>query len=91
MVWYAARNAILPSVSNFSIAISLVVAGQLLVELVFNYPGIGYQLFHAVDDLDYVLVQGIFLVIMMVVLVANLLADLVYVLIDPRARQEAEA
>jgi peptide/nickel transport system permease protein len=89
VVWYAARNAMLPSVSNFSIAISLVVAGQLLVELVFNYPGIGYHLFKAVEDLDYVLVQGIFLVIVVVVLVANLLADLVYVLIDPRARQEA--
>ncbi len=91
VVWYAARNALLPSVSNFSIAISLVVAGQLLVELVFNYPGIGYHLFKAVEDLDYVLVQGIFLVVVMVVLVANLLADLVYVLIDPRARQEAAA
>jgi len=89
VVWYAARNALLPVVANFTIAISLVVAGQILVEIVFNYPGIGYHLYDALGKLDYTLVQGIFVVITLVVLVANLLADLVYVLIDPRARQEA--
>ena len=89
VVWYAARNALLPVVSNFTIAISLVVAGQILVEIVFNYPGIGYHLYDALSKLDYSLVQGIFLVITLVVLVANLLADVVYVLLDPRARQMA--
>jgi peptide/nickel transport system permease protein len=89
VVWYAARNAILPSVANFSLAISLVVAGQLLVEIVFSYPGIGYLLFHAVTNQDYPMVQGIFLVITLVVLLANFLADIVYVGLDPRARQEA--
>jgi peptide/nickel transport system permease protein len=89
VIWYAARNAILPSVANFSLAISLVVAGQLLVEIVFSYPGIGYLLFHAVTNQDYPMVQGIFLVITLVVLAANFLADLVYVSLDPRVRQEA--
>ena len=89
VVWYAARNALLPVVSNFTVAISLVVAGQILVEIVFNYPGIGYHLFDALGKLDYTLVQGIFVVITLVVLAANLLADVVYVLIDPRARQVA--
>jgi len=89
VVWYAARNAILPSVSNFSLAISLVVAGQLLVEVIFNYPGIGNLLFKAVINHDYPLVQGVFVVIVMVVLAANLIADVVYAFIDPRARQEA--
>jgi peptide/nickel transport system permease protein len=89
VVWYAARNALLPVVSNFTIAISLVVAGQILVEIVFNYPGIGYHLYDALGKLDYTLVQGIFVVITLVVLAANLLADVVYVLIDPRARQVA--
>ena len=88
-VWYAARNALLPVVSNFTVAISLVVAGQILVEIVFNYPGIGYHLFDALGKLDYSLVQGIFVVITLVVLVINLLADIVYVLIDPRSRQMA--
>ena len=89
VAWYAARNALLPVVSNFTIALSLIVAGQILVEIVFNYPGIGYHLYDALGKLDYSLVQGIFVVITLVVLVANLLADAVYVLIDPRARQVA--
>ncbi len=89
VIWYAARNALLPVVANFTIAISLVVAGQILVEIVFNYPGIGFHLYDALSKLDYSLVQGIFVVITLVVLVANLLADVIYVLIDPRARQVA--
>ena len=89
VIWYAARNALLPVFSNFTIAISLVVAGQILVEIVFNYPGIGYHLYDALGKLDYTLVQGIFVVITLVVLGANLLADAIYVLIDPRARQPA--
>jgi peptide/nickel transport system permease protein len=89
VIWYAARNALLPVVSNFTIAISLVVAGQILVEIVFNYPGIGFHLYDALGKLDYTLVQGIFVVITLVVLAANLMADTVYVLIDPRARQAA--
>lgn len=89
VVWYAARNALLPVVANFTIALSLVVAGQILVEIVFNYPGIGFHLYDALGKLDYALVQGIFVVITLVVLAANLLADIVYVLIDPRARQAA--
>jgi len=87
VVWYAARNALLPVVSNFTIALSLVVAGQILVEIVFNYPGIGFHLYDALGKLDYALVQGIFVVITLVVLAANLLADVGYVLLDPRARQ----
>ncbi len=89
VIWYAARNALLPVVANFTVAISLVVAGQILVEIVFNYPGIGFHLYDALGKLDYALVQGIFVVITLVVLAANLLADVVYVLIDPRARQVA--
>jgi peptide/nickel transport system permease protein len=89
VIWYAARNALLPVISNFTIAISLVVAGQILVEIVFNYPGIGFHLFDALGKLDYSLVQGIFVVITLVVLAANLVADVVYVLIDPRTRQVA--
>jgi peptide/nickel transport system permease protein len=89
VVWYAARNALLPVIANFTIAISLLVAGQILVEIVFNYPGIGFHLFDALGKLDYSLVQGIFVVITLVVLAANLMADVVYVFIDPRARQMA--
>lgn len=89
VIWYAARNALLPVVANFTIAISLVVGGQILVEIVFNYPGIGFHLYDALGKLDYALVQGVFVVITLVVLGANLIADAIYVAIDPRARQAA--
>jgi peptide/nickel transport system permease protein len=76
-------------VANFSLAIGLVVSGALLVELVFNYPGVGNLLLQAVLNQDYPLLQGIFLVITLTVLAANLIADFVYVALDPRVRQEA--
>jgi len=88
VIWYAARNAILPSVSSFALALSFVVSGSLLTEIVFSYPGIGNVLYQAVIGEDYPLVQGIFLIITFVVLAANLLADLVYAFLDPRTRQE---
>jgi peptide/nickel transport system permease protein len=89
VIWYAARNAILPSVSGFSLAIGFVVSGALLTEIVFSYPGLGWILLQAVGDRDYPLLQGIFLIITLAVLAANLAADFVYVLLDPRTRQEA--
>jgi peptide/nickel transport system permease protein len=89
VIWYAARNAILPSVSSFALALSFVVTGSLLTEIVFSYPGIGDVLYQAVTGEDYPLIQGIFLIITFVVLAANLLADIAYVFLDPRARQEA--
>jgi peptide/nickel transport system permease protein len=89
VIWYAARNAILPSISSFSLAIGFVISGALLTEIVFSYPGLGFILLTAVQEADYALIQGIFLVITMAVLLANLLADFVYVFLDPRTRQEA--
>ncbi len=89
VIWYAVRNALLPVVANFTIALSLIVGGQILVEIVFNYPGIGFHLFDALGKLDYPLVQGIFVVLTLIVLLANLIADAVYIAIDPRARQAA--
>jgi peptide/nickel transport system permease protein len=89
VVWYAARNAILPSVSSFSLAIGFVVSGALLTEIVFSYPGLGFILLTAVQEADYSLLQGIFLVITLAVLIVNLAADFVYVFLDPRTRQEA--
>ena len=89
VIWYAARNAILPSVSGFSLAIGFVVSGALLTEIVFSYPGLGWIMLQAVAGRDYPLLQGIFLIITFAVLLANLAADSVYVLLDPRTRQEA--
>jgi peptide/nickel transport system permease protein len=87
MFHYAARNAILPSITSFSISLGLVVSGSLLTEIVFNYPGIGFALYKAVQGDDYAMVEGCFLVIALAVLIANFLAELIYVFLDPRVRQ----
>jgi peptide/nickel transport system permease protein len=89
VIWYAARNAILPSVSGFALAIGFIVSGSLLTEVVFSYPGLGSLLLQAVSNNDYQLMQGLFLIITFAVLAANLIADFVYVFLDPRTRQEA--
>jgi peptide/nickel transport system permease protein len=89
VIWYAARNALLPSVSGFSLAVGFIISGALLTEIVFSYPGLGLLLVNGVGDSDYALLQGIFLIITLAVLGANLIADFVYVFLDPRTRQEA--
>ena len=88
MVGYAARNALLPSVSGFALALGFIVGGTLLVEIVFSYPGLGFLLFRAVGAKDYPLMQGIFLIITLPVLAANFIADLAYLVLDPRTRKE---
>lgn len=89
VVWYAARNAILPSISGFALAIGFIVSGALLTEIVFSYPGLGLLLVNAVASNDYGLLQAIFIIITFAVLAANLIADFVYVFLDPRIRQGA--
>lgn len=86
MLRYAARNAILPNLTSFGMAIGFVVSGSLLTEIVFSYPGQGYLLVQAVRAQDYPLMQGLFLTITASVLGANLLLDLLYVFLDPRTR-----
>lgn len=88
MFGYAARNAILPSVSGFALSLGFIVGGTLVAEMVFSYPGIGYMLFQAIGSKDYPLMQGAFLVVTISVLVASMLADFVYAFLDPRARVE---
>jgi peptide/nickel transport system permease protein len=86
MIRYAARNAVLPSVAGFAISLGFVVSGSIITEQVFSYPGIGSKLLQAVQNNDYALMQGIFLVITVAVLATNLLVDLLYGLIDARTR-----
>jgi peptide/nickel transport system permease protein len=83
---YAARNALLPQLQGFGLAIGFVVSGAIIMEIVFAYPGIGLLLLNAVSANDYPLMQAIFLVITFAVLLANLIVDLVLVLADPRVR-----
>ena len=86
MVRHAARNALLPSVTLLGGMIGGVVGGQILTEIVFSYPGVGLTLVQAVSAHDYPLIQGLFLVITLVVLVSNFLVDILYTVLDPRAR-----
>jgi peptide/nickel transport system permease protein len=83
---YAARNALLPQLQGFGLALGFVVSGAIVMEIVFSYPGIGLLLLNAVTSNDYPLMQAIFLVITFAVLLANLIVDLVIVIADPRAR-----
>ena len=86
MYHYAARNAMLPNLAGFAMSLGFVVAGAILVEYVFNYPGLGYMLLNAVNNLDYPLMQALFLMITVAVLVAVLICDFLTAWLDPRAR-----
>jgi len=88
MLHYAARNALLPSVTGFGMALGFVLSGSLLTEIVFSYPGQGYLLLQAVQNQDYPLMQGLFLAITFAVLVANWFVDIAYVWLDPRTRSQ---
>ena len=84
---YAARNALLPQLQGFGLAVGFVVSGAIVMEIVFGYPGIGLLLLNAVTSKDYPLMQAIFLVITFAVLLANLVVDMIIVVADPRARR----
>jgi peptide/nickel transport system permease protein len=83
---YVGRIAILPLFAQLAIAIGFIVGGSFLVEPIFQYQGIGYTLFKAIQSRDYPLMQGIFLMITVSVVAANLVADLLYSRLDPRIR-----
>ena len=86
MFSYAARNALLPQLQGFGLAVGFVVSGAIVMEIVFSYPGIGLLLLNAVTSNDFPLMQAIFLVITFAVLLANLIVDVIIVAVDPRAR-----
>jgi peptide/nickel transport system permease protein len=86
MFMYAGRNAILPNLTGFAMSLGFVISGAILVEIVFNYPGLGYMLLQAVNNEDYALMQGLFLLITVSVLVAVLIADFLTAALDPRTR-----
>jgi peptide/nickel transport system permease protein len=85
-LFYVGRNAILPLFTQLTIAIGFVVGGSLLIEPIFSYEGIGTELWNAIQRRDYPLLQGIFLVVTTSVVIANLMADLLYSRLDPRIR-----
>jgi ABC-type dipeptide/oligopeptide/nickel transport system permease component len=85
IVWrHAFRNALLPVTTLMAISLGYVVAGAILVEAVFSYPGIGLETYDAVFAKDYPIVQGSFLLLTLSVVLANYIADLLYFKLDPR-------
>ena len=87
---YVGRNAVLPLFTQLAIAAGFVVGGSLLIEPIFQYQGIGWILKNSVNQRDYPVMQGIFLVVTASVVIANLLADLLYGRLDPRIRISSE-
>jgi peptide/nickel transport system permease protein len=86
IVGYVFKNAVLPQITGFATSLGMVIGGSLVTEVVFSYPGIGTELFNAIRQSDYPLIQGCTLLITLGVLGANFLMDLSYGLIDPRIR-----
>jgi peptide/nickel transport system permease protein len=89
--WYSVRNAIPPQVTHLAIALGYVVSGAILVEIVFSYPGLGYQLYQAIVNSDYTVIQGITLVLTVSVGFSVLIIDLIYPRLDPRVTYVAES
>jgi peptide/nickel transport system permease protein len=86
MYKYAMRNAILPNFTQLGMSIGFILGGQILTEIVFSYPGLGFYLVRAVTAHDYPLMQALFLMITLAILIANFIVDLLYVRLDPRVR-----
>jgi peptide/nickel transport system permease protein len=83
---YAMRNALLPQMTTLALSLGTILSGALLVEVVFNYPGMGTVLFRAVSGFDYFTIYGVVFCIVLSVALATLVLDLVYPLLDPRIR-----
>lgn len=83
---YAYRNSLLPQVTGLALQLGVIVAGNIVTEVVYAYPGLGYLVLQAIQRSDFFLLQGVLLFVVIGVLVANFLIDIVYVIIDPRTR-----
>lgn len=87
---YAFRNAMLPQITGLALQLGTIVAGALLTEVVFSYPGLGNLILESLNNRDYFLLQGAFLFLILGVLIANFIVDIIYVLVDPRVRVQMQ-
>jgi len=81
---YAVRNASLPQVTALALDLGRIVSGQVLVEIIFSYPGVGWVLYNALRTADYFVIQGVVLFVIISVALSTLILDLIYPLLDPR-------
>jgi len=84
VIRHALRNAMLPTTTLMALSLGYIVAGAILIETVYSWPGIGNAVYEAVQQRDYPMLQGAFLVLTMSVVVFNFVADLLYFKLDPR-------
>lgn len=83
---YAFRNALLPQATGLALSFGSIVSGALITEVIFSYPGLGFLIYNSIKQVDYPVIQGTVLLIVISVALANLIIDLLYPLIDPRIR-----
>lgn len=88
-LWYGMRNALLPQITSLAIALGSILSGAVLVEAIFNYPGLGGILFAAISGKDYFVIQGIVLMLIFALALSLFVVDLIYPLVDPRIRYHA--
>ncbi|MER6178494.1 ABC transporter permease [Streptosporangium sp. NPDC001681] len=88
---YVARNAILPLFTTLALSLGLLFGGAIFIERIFTYPGLGLLLLNSITDRDYTLMGGAFLLITVAIVIANIVADMLYTAIDPRVRSGQEA
>jgi peptide/nickel transport system permease protein len=87
-VWkHGLRNAMLPVITLVALSLGFIIGGAITIEYVFSYPGIGLQIVEAIDQRDYPILQGAFLLLTFSVILFNLLADLLYAKLDPRVTE----
>jgi peptide/nickel transport system permease protein len=87
-LWYGMRNALLPQITSLAIALGSIVSGTVLVEAIFNYPGLGGLLYASITGKDYFVIQGIVVILVLALGVALFVVDLIYPLVDPRIRYQ---
>ncbi|MFD1253532.1 Dipeptide transport system permease protein DppB [Devosia equisanguinis] len=87
VIWkHALRNALLPTTTLIGLQIGFLVGGAVLTETIYAYPGVGRAIYEAVGQLDFPVLQGAFVLLAATVVIANLLTDIAYGLLDPRVR-----
>jgi ABC-type dipeptide/oligopeptide/nickel transport system permease component len=88
ILWHAFRNALLPVVTITGMQLGFLFSGAVLTETIFSWPGIGRLMYNSLLSRDYPVIMGIFNLISISVVVANLLTDIVYAYLDPRIQYE---
>jgi peptide/nickel transport system permease protein len=85
---HAVRNALIPVVTLIGLQAPLLIGGAVIIEQIFVLPGMGLMMLEAVNQRDYPVITGVFLVVGVTVMLINLLVDLSYGLLDPRVRHQ---